>query len=77
MGTVKTKKGLQMMLETKMFKKQDYRKVLKEFDDKLGIDYEATIDDTTGDFNLTCEIEEREEIDIIKTIEDKYEAYEL
>ena len=66
-----------MILETKMFKSKDYNNVIKEMDDKLGIDYEETFDNETGDFNLTCEIEEREEITLIKEIEDKYEAYEL
>lgn len=62
-----------MELITKEFKRKDKAAVEKAIDDELGLDYEITEDENT--FNVTIfDIETRKEINIVATIEERFNA---
>ena len=62
-----------MELITKEFKRKDKAAVEKAIDDELGLDSEITEDENT--FNVTIfDIETRKEINIVATIEERFNA---
>ena len=62
-----------MELITKEFKRKDKAAVEKAIDDELGLDYEITEDENA--FNVTIfDIETRKEINIVATIEERFNA---
>ena len=62
-----------MELITKEFKRKDKAAVERAIDDELGLDYEITEDENA--FNVTIfDIETRKEINIVATIEERFNA---
>ena len=62
-----------MELITKEFKRKDKAAVEKAIDDELGLDYEVTEDENA--FSVTIfDIETRKEINIVATIEERFNA---
>ena len=62
-----------MELITKEFKRKDKAAVERAIDDELGLDYEITEDENA--FSVTIfDIETRKEINIVATIEERFNA---
>ena len=62
-----------MELITKEFKRKDKAAVERAIDDELGLDYEITEDENA--FNVTIfDIETRKEINIVASIEERFNA---